>query len=77
MIVSLDDGYYFGAKSFAGLVKVASTHGSLNYRNSVTFMMSTVGPLPKLIRSREVPAHMSRLLGRPWPAKQPTTQPRK
>jgi hypothetical protein len=69
VIVSLGDGYYFGSQAFTGAVKVASTHGSLNYRNSVTFIMSTAGPLPPLMRSSDIPANMERLTGRPWPSR--------
>jgi len=67
VLVSLADRFCFGSKSFAGAVRVASTHGSLNAANSVTFIMSTVGPLPQVMHSADVPAAMSKLLGRPWP----------
>jgi hypothetical protein len=70
VIVSLKDEFYFGAQSFSGAVKIASTHGSLNRKNSTTFIMSTIGPLPPLMRSRDIPAVMHRLTGRPWPAKE-------
>lgn len=69
VIASLEDRYYFGSQAFAGAVKVASTHGGLNYRNSVTFIMSTAGPLPALMRSSDIPANMQRLTGRPWPSR--------
>jgi len=69
VIVSLADAFYAGSKSFAGSVRVASTHGGLNYTNTVTFVMSTIGPLPKVMRSRDVAGHLARLLGRPWPMK--------
>jgi len=67
VIISLDDRYCIGWSFFARLVRIASTHGSLNYRNSVTFIMSTAGPLPPVMRSRDVPRHLSTLLGEPWP----------
>lgn len=67
VIVSLGDAYYSGSTSFAAQVKVASTHGGLNYKNSTAFIMSTIGPLPEVLRSADVPAAMSKLLGRPWP----------
>jgi len=71
VIISLEDKYYSGATTFSGAVKIASTHGGLNRSNSTTFLMSTVGPLPPLMRSADVPVRMTALLGRPWPAKTP------
>ncbi|NQU75042.1 MAG: hypothetical protein HQ546_01865 [Planctomycetes bacterium] len=70
VIVSLADGYYSGSASFARTVNVASTHGGLNRRNSLTFIMSTAGPLPTIMRSADIPAHMKTLIGRPWPMKE-------
>jgi len=68
VIISLEDRFFSGAKSFAGSVDIASTHGGLNYRNSVTFIMSTVGPLPPVMQSADVPRHMKTLLGvKDWP----------
>ncbi|MGC9455646.1 MAG: hypothetical protein ACP5HU_12410 [Phycisphaerae bacterium] len=67
VIVSLADDKFSGADFMANAIDVASTHGSLRRRNSVTFIMSTIGPLPELMRTREVPQHMSELLGEPWP----------
>ncbi len=55
VIVSLRDGYCHGFWMFEyGIGKVASTHGSLNRSNSVTFAMSTVGPLPEVMRIEHV-----------------------
>ena len=68
VIVSLEDRYFSGSTAFGGAVKVASTHGGLNYRNSVTFIMSTVGEFPAVMRSGDVPTHMKRLTGHDWPA---------
>jgi len=67
VIVSLANDYCYGSRSFASRVKIASTHGGLNYRNSATFIMSTAGPLPPVLRSSDVPQAMSELLGCPWP----------
>ena len=69
VIVSLEDRFYSGATTFGGAVDIASTHGSLNRRNSTTFIMSTIGPLPPAMRSREVPAAMGQLMGEPWPTR--------
>ena len=67
VIVSLADNFFSGSKSFAGSVTVASTHGGLNYANSVTFIMSTAGTLPRYMRSREISKNMAILTGKPWP----------
>lgn len=68
VIVSLKDSYYTGSASFGRFVDVASTHGSLNRTNSVTFLMSTAGRLPSVLRSRDVPGAMAELLEVPaWP----------
>jgi len=66
VIASLEDRFYSGAKGFAAVVSIASTHGGLNNTNSVTFIMSTAGPLPPVMRSADVPKHMSKLLGQKW-----------
>ncbi len=67
VIVSLADEYYSGSRDLDGFVKIASTHGGLNYRNSAAFIMSTIAPLPPVLRSRDIPANMTRLTGQPWP----------
>ena len=67
VIVSLADRFYSGSSTFAGIVTIASTHGSLNLNSSTTFIMSTAGPLPPLMRSREIPPNMSKLLNTTWP----------
>jgi len=67
VIVSLADNYYSGSRCLGRFTKVASTHGGLNYRNSMTFIMTTTGKLPPVMRSRDIPANMTRLTGLPWP----------
>jgi len=67
VVVSLGNGFCFGPRTFARVLTIASTHGSLNYQNSVTFVMSTVGPLPPLMRSRDIPGHLGKLIDAPWP----------
>ena len=67
VLCSLKDDYFFGSAGFSNSVNVVSTHGGLNRTNSTTFIMSTVGPLPPLMRSGDIPRHMSALVGRPWP----------
>jgi hypothetical protein len=67
VLCSLKDGYYSGAGGFSGMIQVASTHGSLNRRNSTTFVMSTAGSLPPLMRSAEVRVLLGELVDGPWP----------
>jgi len=67
VIASLCDEYYSGSRSFAGSVNVASTHGGLNRRNSVTFIMSTAGALPPYMRSRDIPRNMKAMTGEDFP----------
>ncbi len=71
VIISLADQYYAGSKGFDVFVSIASTHGGLNKANSTTFIMSTAGPLPPLMRSADISPNVTRLLHRPWPAKKP------
>lgn len=66
LICSLDNNYYSGAEGFR-FVEIASTHGNLDRPNSTTFVMSTIGPLPRTMRSKDIPAAMTELLGAPWP----------
>ncbi len=67
VLVSLQDDRCSGLNVFKDLVAIASTHGSLNRINSTTFIMSTLGPLPPVMRSRDIPANMTQLLGVRWP----------
>jgi hypothetical protein len=67
VVVSLEDKWYGGSPGYNLVVKIASTHGGLNHKNSVTFVMSTVGPLPPLMRSEEISKNLSAILGRQFP----------
>jgi hypothetical protein len=67
VIVSLDDKYFNGQSFFAKSVRIESTHGALNWRNSATFIMSTIAPVDAPLRSTDVPAVMRKLTGRPFP----------
>ncbi len=67
VIISLAADKFSGSDFMAAAVDIASTHGSLRRLNSVTFIMSTAGTLPELMRASEVPEHMSELMGEPWP----------
>ncbi|MFP4106193.1 MAG: hypothetical protein ACLFVU_08895 [Phycisphaerae bacterium] len=67
VVVSLKDEWYSGAQGFSHFVDVASTHGGLNRRNSVTFIMTSAGKLPEVMRSRDVPEALGKLFDRPFP----------
>jgi hypothetical protein len=75
VIASLDRDHYTGAP-----VKVVcfplmqSTHGDMSAL-STTFIMSMAGPLPPVLRSREVAGALENVLGRPWPPKREAAQP--
>ena len=67
VLVSLANDYCAGKPAFFGYVDLASTHGSLNRANSVTFIMSTAGPLPPVLQSRDIRQAMRELTGATWP----------
>lgn len=67
VIVSLSDEFFWGREIFSALTTTASTHGSLNRSNSVTFIMSTLDPLPDIIRSRQIGENLRKLTGKPFP----------
>ncbi|MFA5864992.1 MAG: hypothetical protein WC975_09935 [Phycisphaerae bacterium] len=53
LMLTIRDGWFSGKPGFARSVNVKSTHGSLNWKNSVTFIMSTIKPLPKALRMED------------------------
>lgn len=67
VLISLKDQYCVGSRFFSKVTNMASTHGSLNYKNSVTFIMSTAWPLPPVLRSRDVPQCLGSHAGGRWP----------
>jgi hypothetical protein len=68
VIADLEGGYYAGMESRAFFYRTAaSTHGDLERASSTAVLMSTAGPLPPVLRSRDVPKAMQELTGRPWP----------
>ncbi len=70
VIVSLNDHYCSGPPQFSGMVRITTTHGSLNYRNSVTFLMSTAGTFTPVMRSCDIRKQIGRLLDNPWPMRE-------
>lgn len=54
ILVSLKPGYYYGSGTFQRVVTLYSTHGALDAAQSLGFAMSTDGPLPGPIRSKDL-----------------------
>jgi hypothetical protein len=46
---------------------IASTHGDLERVASTATLISTIGPLPPVLRIRDLPQAMQALTGQPWP----------
>ena len=53
VLVSLRDGYYYGATSFSRMVRLLATHGNALRSSSHAFVMSTHRTLPTHVRSTE------------------------
>lgn len=53
-MVSLADGWHFGAALFEALANMKSTHGSATEGASIGFMASNVDRLPETLRADEV-----------------------
>ena len=62
LVICLKDGWVHGSGLFYSVIgKVASTHGSLNQSNSVTFAMTMLGELPPALRLEEVMPNLKEL----------------
>ena len=53
VLVSLQDGYYYGDSFFSRLARLAATHGNALRASSTAFMMSTHRALPEFVRADE------------------------
>ena len=53
VLVSLQDGYYYGDSLFSRLTRLAATHGNALRASSTAFMMSTHRALPEYVRADE------------------------
>jgi hypothetical protein len=53
VLVSMRDGYYYGATLFSRLVRLAATHGNALRASSTAFLMSTHRTLPEYVRADE------------------------
>jgi hypothetical protein len=67
VICSLSKDVFYGSGYLASKVDIASAHGGLDRANSTTFIMSTAGELPPVLRTRDIPRHLTGLTGRQWP----------
>lgn len=54
LLLSLQDGYYFGSRRFDWFVRLRSTHGGATGRSSVGFVMSTDVRFARPLSAREV-----------------------
>jgi len=53
VLVSMRDGYYFGASHFSRFYRILATHGNAMRQSSTAFMMSTHRDFPQHVRSTE------------------------
>jgi hypothetical protein len=53
VLVSLRDGYYYGANAFSRMVRLLATHGNALRPSSTAFLMSTHRAFPTHVRSTE------------------------
>jgi Type I phosphodiesterase / nucleotide pyrophosphatase len=51
VLISFDDGYYFGWSPFGRIVRLAATHGNALRPSSTAFLMSTHRHLPEYVRA--------------------------
>jgi len=53
VLVSLRDGYYYGASTFSRMVRLLATHGNALRGSSTAFLMSTHRDLPAYVRAAD------------------------
>ena len=53
VLVSMQDGYYYGASIFSRFVRIAATHGNALRASTSAFLMSTHRALPATVRAAE------------------------
>jgi hypothetical protein len=64
LIISMEDGYYYGAKFFDAFCKLQGTHGSLKRESSLGFVMTNYKTLPPYVRSSDMADVLSLVKGR-------------
>jgi hypothetical protein len=58
VLVSLRDGYYYGASSFSRMVRLLATHGNALGPSTNAFLMSTHRSFPEHVRATEARPHL-------------------
>ena len=53
LLLSLDDGYFFGASAFSPLIRLRATHGNAQLPSTSAFLMSTHRAFPAYVRAGE------------------------
>jgi hypothetical protein len=61
VLVSLEDGWHCGSKFMSDLVEIRGAHGSLRYTSSCGFAMTTLGPLPAVMRMDDLSAELAKM----------------
>ena len=54
VLVSLCDGYYYGASAFSRMIRLLATHGNALLPSTTAFLMSSHRDLPEYVRATEV-----------------------
>lgn len=58
VLISLQDGYYYGWSPFGRVVRLAATHGNALRPSSTAFLMSTHRNLPAYVRADDAKLHL-------------------
>jgi hypothetical protein len=53
VLVSLRDGYYYGASAFSHMIRLMATHGNAMLPSTTAFLMSTHQKFPEYVRATE------------------------
>lgn len=70
VILSLHEGYHVGNEMLSNAIVMRAVHGNLRGLSSETFVMSTAGELPPVLRTEQVRAELLRI-GVPFAEHQP------
>ena len=73
VMLSLRDGVHTGSDDLDHSLPMAATHGNLRKNSSYAFAMTTAGPLPPLLRMRDLAAAL-RAIGAPAPRQSPARE---
>jgi hypothetical protein len=69
VLVSVEDGWHCGNPTLSKILDMSAIHGNLNALSSTAFVMTTVEPLPPVLRMQDL-ADALRERGVPVPSKQ-------